>query len=337
MTPSSFGLLALSFFPLLGGSSALEGLEKARRPQRIEAFWLGLGAAAQSAPVNGVVVLRPALERRVRIAGMQFAMGSTPSDMVRAMKMCEQEPHGVRCSDGAESAQWVRAEGYVHEVTVSDFEIDRTEVPVRRYDRCVLVGACAPAAYPSGDPRYDRPDFPVTHVRWEDAVAYCTWASGRLPTEAEWELAARGRTGHVFPWGDTYNPHLANHGTLSTEPTDARDGFEGLAPIGSFPDGATASGLLDMAGNAAEWVHDWYDRDEDGYGYGRGAVVNPRGPSFGPYGHVIRGGSYLKAAFWLRNGARTAWHYGVGRDIGFRCAYDVKDEAAKGPKPPAKE
>ncbi len=312
---------ALAF--LIGAESGpFAGLETRRPTPRIEEEWLGLGRAADHAEAAGIIALRPPLERRVRIAGGRFNMGSTPSEMVQAVKLCEREPLGARCAGPLEIAPWIRAEGHTHEVTLADFDLDRTEVPVRRYARCVAAGACSPAGFPSGDARYDRPDLPVTHVRWEDAVAYCTWVGGRLPTEAEWEHAARGRAGHDFPWGDLYNPHLANHGAWSDDPTDGRDGFVGLAPIGSFPDGATASGLLDMAGNAAEWVSDFYERDEEGYGYGRGAQVNPKGPAYSPAGHVIRGGSYRDAAHWLRTAARKAWPY-PSREIGFRCAYDV--------------
>jgi len=301
------------------------GLERARRPARIESFWWGLGQAGPHAQASGIVALRPPLEGRVRIAGQRFVMGSTPSEMVRALKLCEKEPLGARCgTSGDEVGPFIRAEGHAHEVTVSDFDLDRTEVTVGAYGRCVDAGACNAPTFPRSDARYDRPDLPVTHVRWEDAVAYCTWARGRLPTEAEWELAARGRTGRVFPWGDLYNPHLANHGAWATDDTDGRDGFIGLAPVGSYPDGATATGLFDMAGNAAEWVFDFYDRDEEGYGYGRGAQVNPRGPTSTPWGHVVRGGSYREAAHWLRTAARRAWPY-ASREIGFRCAYTPGD------------
>jgi formylglycine-generating enzyme len=304
-------------------ANAFAGLEGAHRVPRIQSFWLGLGPTDSRAPAMGIVVLRPPMERRVRIAGGRFVMGSTPSEMVSAVKLCEREPLGAICADARTGVgPWIRAEGWAHEVTLSDFDIDRTEVPVRRYARCVAAGACSPASFPSGDARFDRPDFPITHVRWEDADAYCKWIGGRLPTEAEWEHAARGRAGHTFPWGDLYNPHLSNHGAWADDPSDARDGFVGLAPIGSFPDGASSTGLLDMAGNASEWVFDWYDRDEEGYGYSRGAQVNPRGAAFSPYGHVIRGGSYREAAHWHRTAARRAWPLAT-REIGFRCAYDV--------------
>ena len=324
MQPWALGLVALALFG--GDDDPYAGLENTRRPPRIQSFWLGLGPAGSRIPAAGIVVLRPPVERRVRIAGGRFVMGSTPSEMVRAVKLCEREPLGVRCSGGVDDdvGHWIRGEGHAHEVTLADFDMDRTEVPVRRYSRCVTAGGCSAPSYPSGDLRFDNPEFPVTHVRWEDATAYCTWIGGRLPTEAEWEMAARGRAGHTFPWGDLYNPHLANHGAWSDDPSDASDGFAGLAPIGSFPDGATPTGLLDMAGNACEWVADWYDLDDEGYGYSRGAQVNPKGPAFGARGHVIRGGSYREAAHWLRTAARRAWPY-ASREIGFRCAYDVKN------------
>jgi formylglycine-generating enzyme len=315
-------LLALAIALPAVGQHGVAGARE-RRPARIEPFWLGLGRAVESAPAQGVVALREPLERRIRVLGGRFVMGSTPSEMQQGIELCAREPLGIHCKSVGEGiGPFIRAEGHAHEVTLDDYDLDRVEVTVARYGRGVAAGACQAPTFPAGDPRYDRADYPVTHVRWEDAASFCAWLGGRLPTEAEWENAARGRTDRAFPWGNLYNPRLANHGAYADDATDARDGYLGLAPIGSFPDGATPTGLLDMAGNASEWVADWYDRDEEGYGYKRKAEVNPKGPLFGPYGHVIRGGSYRDGAHFLRNAARRFSPFPT-REIGFRCAYDV--------------
>lgn len=298
-----------------------------RRPPRIQSVWDGLPSPATRAPAAGVVALRPSRDRRVRITGGRFVMGSTPQEMQDALQLCAKEPLGIAC--GRVEYTWdfanaVRAEGFAHEVTLNDFEMDVTEVTVENYARCVAASGCSPPSFPAGDPRYDVPEYPVTHVLWQDAASYCSWAGGRLPTEAEWELAARGRTNNTFPWGTIYNPRLCNHGAFALEdPSDARDGFVGLAPVGSFPDGKTPTGLLDMAGNVSEWVADWYERDEQQFGYKRGAATNPKGPAFGALGHVIRGGSYRDGAHWQRSASRRASTF-AEREVGFRCVADVK-------------
>src|SRR5262249_42239550 len=149
-------------------------------------------------------------------------------------------------------------------VTLSDFWIDRTEVTVAAYEQCVTAGYCHEPPFSTGAARLKQPDFPVVLVTWFDAKRYCEWRNERLPTEAEWERAARGPSGRRYPWGNVWNASLANHGKSSWsdfrmgDTIDASDGFDELAPVASFREGRTTEGVMDLAGNAAEWVADYY-------------------------------------------------------------------------------
>ena len=188
------------------------------------------------------------------------------------------------------------------------FEIDRYEVTNAQYGRFVrATGHEAPATwggetYPGGLAAY-----PVTSVLWEDADAYCDWAGKRLPTEAEWEKAARGVSGQTYPWGDTWDPARAN---------TAASGAGEPVPVGAYPTGASPYGGLDMAGNVWEWVADYYDRDY----YSVAPDRNPTGPT-AVLDHGLRGGAFDSDPDQARCSFRNSSHSARPNPrVGFRCA-----------------
>jgi serine/threonine-protein kinase len=191
-----------------------------------------------------------------------------------------------------------------HRVTLDGYWIYKYPVTVAQYRQfCQATGRREPPP-----PRWGwKDDHPIVNVSWNDAVAYCQWAGVRLPTEAEWEKAARGTDGRKYPWGDEWDAGKCNNYETGPKQTTA---------VGSYPQGVSPFGVHDMAGNVWEWCADWYDRNY----YRSAPSKNPKGPSSGKY-RVLRGGSWdnhdYNARCALRDDIAPA---GVNDYYGFRCA-----------------
>jgi formylglycine-generating enzyme required for sulfatase activity len=261
--------------------------------------------------------------------------GGTDADVPEALPTCT--PPTVSCGDGTHSEYGIcvpdtdglavaggsfgmgAAGGTdvpLHNVTLADFFIDRTEVTNAGYRACVAAGCCTPPTYDGsysgrepyyGAGRYDA--FPVVFVTWNQAQQYCTGLGKRLPTEAQWEFAARGTDGRTYPWG-------------STPPTAVLANFVGAlsgdtARVAYHSDGASPVGAQDMAGNVWEWVNDWYSETY----YTTSPASDPPGPDTG-IGRVARGGSFVSPADQLFAYTRM-WFLPTDSysTVGFRCAW----------------
>jgi formylglycine-generating enzyme required for sulfatase activity len=192
-----------------------------------------------------------------------------------------------------------------HMVSISAFQIDKTEVTQSQYSACVTAGVC-PAPTCDWDCTKGA-NLPAGCVHRADAITYCNWAKKRLPTEAEWELAARGTDGRVYPWGNDPatcdKVNMAGCGMVATD-------------VNSHPNGASPYGALDMAGNVVELVQDYYGATY----YAMSPVMDPPGPSSGEH-YVGRGGGFKSPVLWLRTSSRD-WYdtEDAGLSLGFRCA-----------------
>jgi formylglycine-generating enzyme required for sulfatase activity len=248
----------------------------------------------------------------VYVPAGEFEMGSTDAEIDALVAEC------AECE-----RDWFEQEQPAHTVYLDAYWIDQTEVTNAQYDKCVTAGACSPPPECEwGESTFGdatKTDHPVVCVGWQGALDYCEWAGGQLPTEAQWEKAARGPDGRRYPWGNEFDGTLLNYCDAQCEHSQSDetydDGFSVTAPMGSYPAGATPYGVLDMAGNLWEWVADWFSEDY----YAKSPAENPPGPDGGVH-RVVRGGSW----FTDRMGARVAnrfetkpaTHYSL---LGFRC------------------
>jgi formylglycine-generating enzyme required for sulfatase activity len=267
----------------------------------------------------------------VFIPGGTFSMGSEQPELDFLYNVCMK--YNIACyvckpgtKTGACDRAWFEDERPPHQVTLDGFWLDKTEVTNAQYAACVQAGACA---LPSETGFYVRQNYyydpsyanyPVVYVDWSQAADYCKWTGARLPTEAEWEYAAAGTEGRRFPWGAEFDGTKLNfcdkNCWLPGGATEWDDSFEETAPVGSFPPGASWAGVLDMAGNAAEWVADWYG---PGY-YGQSPEHNPLGPESGE-ARVQRGGSWGLQPLYASTSYRSSKLPDESNIYaGFRCA-----------------
>jgi formylglycine-generating enzyme required for sulfatase activity len=283
----------------------------------------------------------------VFIPAGRFVMGAEPAALKVAQDLCMaelREGGALAIEISPRCLGRFDGEAPAAEVSLPAFAIDRTEVTVAAFAACVKEGACRPA------PELGLTaagDLPVERVTWLEARAYCRARGGRLPTEAEWERAAAGAGGRVWPWGNTWLDRHASHGHAerlgprdgpaelarpragdpgAEDPgDDDEDGFAGRAPVGSFPAGASVFGVLDLAGNVSEWTSDHYGREPPQ----SAQHFDPRGPAFANE-RTVRGGSYRSPPSELRVTRRLPVPPSERRPgVGFRCAYD------RAPPPPA--
>ena len=262
----------------------------------------------------------------VPVAGGTFQMGTNQQEAAVAVQECVDA--GGRCEIGMAQDSFPP-----HTVTITSFQIERYEVNVSQY--VAFLNVMGPGSHATGcggrcafvtdedttslitfdgasyQPLQYMAERPVTHVTWFGANAYCAAIGRRLPTEAEWERAARGTEGYIYPWGWTFSGDLANTSAAAVG---------GTSPVGSYPGGASPFGAEDMAGNVAEWVYDWYQPDY--YSTEQARQLNTQGPTSGT-DRVIRGGAWDQRPFFSRTVHRLHLQPNVGTPwLGFRCVSD---------------
>lgn len=308
-----------------------------------------------SVPTTGEVQTRlKDQQQMVFIPGGTFLMGSSELEIALASQLCTQATGSDQCRP-----ERFEPETPQHPVRIDSFWIDQTEVTNEHFvqflnensntEGVTEAQSFGPLLMPQegqtsedawlrmdnarvqvlGDNRFGAAagfeNHPVVGVTWFGAAAYCEWAGGRLPTEAEWEYAARGSEGRFFPWGDSSTARgLLNYCdsscVLPSKDPAHTDGYRETAPVGSFPNGASWANLFDMAGNAQEWVTDWYSKDFYASLPNNSPAVNPAGSDTGVT-HMLRGGGWGGTLSLARTAARNYSSGGLYTiyDVGFRC------------------
>ncbi len=256
----------------------------------------------------------PSLTDMVKIPAGSFVMGSSEDEIRKIIRDLGHGEFGPDIQD-IHNIRWFAAETPQHEVYVEEFYIDKYEVTNAQYKEFIEAkGRAMPRHWENGTYPEGKGDHPVVYVSWEDADAYCRWVGKRLPTEIEWEKAARGTDARIWPWGNTFDVTKCN--VESWEGSDSK-------PVGSYPDGVSPYGVYDMAGNVWEWTDSWYDA-YPGSDYTT--------TEFGKKLRVLRGGSWYHYDSLGPIGARCASRdravpQSVSYVTGFRCAIGA-DELA---------
>lgn len=259
----------------------------------------------------------------------EFFMGSDDEAVIEAIEQCSIS-YSDTCGDEMYYYEQPR-----HAVFLDGFWIDQTEISNVQYKKCVSEGVCSAPSALSSQTRKEYylvkkfDDYPVINISWEQAKTYCEWAGRRLPSEAEWEKAARGVDGRLYPWGNDFKGDVLNFCDVNCPHSgvihfsDWDDGYSDTAPVNEYPDGISPYGVFNMAGNVAEWVSDWLNFDY----YSISPYENPQVVQSPPLTElqvkIIRGGAFFDPPVGVRTTDRIRYQpKDISMDwVGFRCVF----------------